>query len=189
MSQTLRALALTAAAALALTGCGSSGTPAHKPAQASSASPSVPAGLVPFKTDGISIDLPGKPHKRVQTVPIPGGKVKFTMYLVGDGKNRAYLVGVSHYPGNQPLSLDGAVRSMAGKLQGKLGPIQTISRDGHPGRAATLSAGPPNHPLTVFMRDVQVGRSVYQLVYMTGRKKLTSPGKKFQQVWSSAHFG
>lgn len=200
MHQGMKALAVAGAAAVALSGCGSSTSPkaaqktAQKPAQGSgstspSASPSAAANLVPFKADGISISLPGRPTKQVQSIPTPAGKVKVTMYLVAGGNSKAYMVGVSHYPGSKPLSLDGAVRGAASRMQGKIGSIKKITADGHEGRAATVSAGQSGRPLTAFVRVVEVGRVLYQVIYLTSGKRVSSPGATFQQVWSSAHFG
>src|ERR1044071_3680873 len=120
----------------------------------------------PFTTEHFSVEMPGRPETKTETLKAKDGlPVKYTTYTVDLGR-RAYMTSTSDYDPNTKVSLDGAIEGVLSSWKDP----KNLSR-----RKTTLYGVPAqivdftSEDFHVVVRAFAVGKRLYQLGFVEMR--------------------
>ena len=132
--------------------------------------------LAPFKGDGFTVLLPGKPARTQQLVDSPAGKLTVVIYG-SDTEDQAYLVSYFEKPKGTQTSLSGAVQGAANAVGGTVTDEASARHRGFRARDARITNGRMADGLlaTVFTRVIDADNRVYQLQYIQAGSDVKSP--------------
>lgn len=178
----LRSLLLVALATLlspALLACGD-----EKEKNAASAKP-----VATLKGDGFSVEMPGKPERRVLNAPTAAGPLPITSYITEDGEE-GFSMSVLKLPKGARFDLDGAVRGAAANVKGTVKDTAKTSYQGFPARDAriTNAADANGNKGTVFARMILAKGRFFQLQFVK-EGDVRSPPAAYKRFVSSLKIG
>jgi hypothetical protein len=132
--------------------------------------------LAPFKGDGFTVLMPGKPTRTQQSVDTPAGKATVVIYL-SETTDQAYLVGYTVTPKGAQTSLSGAVHGAANAVGGTVTDEASAKHRGFPARDAriTNARGSNGQEGTIFLRVIEADNRLYQLQYIEAGPDVQSP--------------
>lgn len=143
-----------------------------------------------LKGDGFSVEMPGKPERRVLSAPTPAGPVPITSYLTQDGEE-GFSMSVLKIPKGARFDLDGAVRGAAANVKGTVGDNAKTSYEGFPARDAriTNAADENGNKGTVFARMILTEDRFFQLQFVKEGADVKSPPAAYKRFVSSLKIG
>jgi hypothetical protein len=132
--------------------------------------------LAPFKGDGFTVLMPGKPRRTRQAVDTPAGKATVVAYL-SETVDQAYLVGYTDMPKGAQINLSGAVQGAANAVGGTVTDEASARHRGFPARDAriTNARGGNGQEGTIFIRVIEADHRLYQLQYIQAGPDVESP--------------
>jgi hypothetical protein len=164
------------------------------PATTSSSAPTPSASpeelaLAPFKADGFTVLMPGKPTREQQSVDSPVGKLTIVVYG-SDTEDQAYLVSYYEKPKGAQTSLSGAVQGAANAVGGTVTDEASVRHRGFRARDARITTGRGADGLvaTVFTRIIDADNRVYQLQYIQEGSDVKSPPANYPTFLNSLRF-
>ena len=142
--------------------------------------------LAPFKGDGFTVLLPGKPARTQQLVDSPAGKLTVVIYG-SDTEDQAYLVSYFEKPKGTQTSLSGAVQGAANAVGGTVTDEASARHRGFRARDARITNGRMADGLlaTVFTRVIDADNRVYQLQYIQAGSDVKSPPANYATFLNS----
>ena len=142
--------------------------------------------LAPFKGDGFTVLMPGKPTREQQSVDSSAGKLTIVVYG-SDTEDQAYLVSYFEKPKGTQTSLSGAVQGAANAVGGTVTDEASARHRGFRARDARITSGRGADGLvvTVFTRVIDADNRVYQLQYIQAGSDVKSPPANYATFLNS----
>jgi hypothetical protein len=149
------------------------------------------AALEPFRATGFSVDLPCRPKPVSRTQHTSLGSVTVVGYACAAGGD-GYGVAATTVPGRHSGTVDitAAAKGAANNLGGTATDLTTTTYQGHPAadlRVPNARAG--TRPVTVFMRVIDTGSTLYELQYQQDGGNVPAPPANYAAFLASLHIG
>jgi len=141
--------------------------------------------LVTLNGEGFSVSVPGKTKRQVQGIPTAAGPIDFVSYSSADkGASEDFSVGVAQIPAKISFDLDGAVRSAAANVQGKVSKVTKTTYQGFPERDARVTGAQDKngHKGTVFARLIFAKHQVLRAAVHPGGRRREVPARGLRDV-------
>ena len=142
-----------------------------------------------LKGDGFSVEMPGKPERRVLTAPTAAGPLPITSYLTEDGEE-GFSMSVLKLPKGARFDLDGAVEGAAANVKGTVEDNSKTRYQGFPARDARIANAADNNGNkgTVFARMILAKGRLFQLQFVK-KGDVTSPPAAYRSFVASLKIG
>ena len=143
-----------------------------------------------LKGDGFSVEMPGKPERRVLTAPTAAGPLPITSYLSEDGEE-GFSMSVLKLPKGARFDLEGAVRGAAANVKGTVKDNSKTSYEGFPARDARIAnaADENGNKGTVFARMILAEGRFFQLQFVKQGADVKSPPAAYERFLASLKIG
>jgi hypothetical protein len=165
--RSLSLLGLTMLVALVLASCGGEAT----------------KDLATLNGDGFSVSMPGKPTRKVQSVPTVNGTFKAISYT-SDSRNKAFSIGYTELPAGIRGDLHGAIKGGAANVGGKIRDEVATTYHGFKARDARIT-GAADKKGTLFVRAIIAKRRLYLLQYIGNGPNLAKAPPVYAEIVNS----
>lgn len=134
--------------------------------------------------EGFSVNMPGKPTRRVSTVQTPAGPLQLTLFL-SKGASEAFSIGGGRFPARASLNLDGAVRGEAAGVHGTVRNVLSTTYQRFPARDARITAESNGTPITIFERTILANGEYLNLQFLQQGFDVKSPPASYATFLAS----
>lgn len=146
--------------------------------------------LTPFKGEGFSVSMPGKPKRTTNSTPTAAGDLKIVQYT-SEGSDRAYTVGFTDIPGGANAALAEVVQGAAAAVKGTVQDEVDSLFQNYKSRDARITNAKDSkgNQVTVFLRALLVGDRLYQLQYLQKGADIKAPPTEYLEFLKSLTIG
>ncbi len=124
--------------------------------------------------DGFSVNMPGKPTRKVVSVPTPAGPQQLTVYI-SKTSSEAFEISSARLSAGEGFNLDAAVRGEAANVQGTLRSVLTTTYQRFQTRDARITAQSNGTPVSIFERTILAKGEYFNLQYLRQGADIKSP--------------
>jgi len=163
----LSLLTLPALVALALAACGGEAS----------------KDLATLDGDGFSVSMPGKPTRKVQSVPTANGTFKAISYT-SDSRDNAFSIGYTQLPKGVRGDLHGAIKGGAANVGGKVRDERPTTYQGYRARDARITGAADNKG-TLFVRAILAKGRLYLLQFIGDGPNLEKAPAAYSEIVAS----
>ena len=160
-------LSLTVLVALVLASCGGEAT----------------KDLATLRGDGFSVSMPGKPTRKVQSVPTANGTFKAISYT-SDSRDKAFSIGYTELPKGVQGDLHGAIKGGAQNVGGTVRDEQATTYQGYKARDARITGAADNKG-TLFVRAILAKGRLYLLQFIGDGPNLQKAPDAYSEIIGS----
>ena len=167
MRSKLSPLGITVLVALVLASCGGEAT----------------KDLKTLNGEGFSVSMPGKPTRKVQSVPTANGTFKAISYT-SDSRDKAFSIGYTELPKGIRGDLHGAIKGGADNVGGKVRDEKATTYQGYKARDARITGAADNKG-TLFVRAILAKGRLYLLQFIGDGPNLKQAPPAYAQIIGS----
>jgi hypothetical protein len=145
--------------------------------------------LVKFQATGFSVDLPCQPKPNSQSVNTPVGPMTVAQYVCAGGRD-GYVVTSTTIPSVQGGTFDmaAAAKEAATEGGGTVTDLVTSTYQDHPAGDFKVADGHQgSHKVTVFMRIINTGTTLYEMQYLKAGNNVPTPPANYDAFRNSMH--
>ncbi len=142
--------------------------------------------LATLDGEGFSISMPGKPARKLQSVPTPNGTLTAISYT-SDSRDKAFSIGYTELPSGVEGDLHGAIVGGASNVGGKVRDEVATRYLGFKARDARITNAADNKG-TLFVRAILANKRLYLLQYIGDGPDLEKPPEAYYTIRSSLKF-
>jgi hypothetical protein len=139
--------------------------------------------LATLDGDGFSVSMPGKPTRKVQSVPTANGTFKAISYT-SDSRDKAFSIGYTELPKGVKGDLHGAIKGGAANVGGKVRDEKQTKYQGFQARDARITGAADNKG-TLFVRAILAKGRLYLLQFIGDGPNLKKAPAAYSQIIAS----
>ena len=133
--------------------------------------------------DGFSVRMPGKPTRKVQSVPTANGTYKAISYT-SDSRDKAFSIGYTQLPKGVEGDLHGAIKGGAANVGGTVRDERPTSYHGFKARDARITGAADNKG-TLFVRAILAKGRLYLLQFIGDGANLEQAPPAYSEIIAS----
>ena len=139
--------------------------------------------LATLKGDGFSVSMPGKPTRKVQSVPTRNGTFKAISYT-SDSRDKAFSIGYTELPKGVKGDLHGAITGGAANVGGTVRDEKPTEYQGYKARDARITGAADNKG-TLFVRAILAKGRLYLLQFIGDGPNLKTAPAAYGEIIAS----